>query len=406
MAKRSVSDANVRDKRVLVRVDFNVPLKGGEITDDTRIRAALPTIRLLLERGAAVILASHLGRPKGRPDPNYSMAPVAAHLAALLGSDVLTAGDVVGTQAHETARTLRPGQVLVLENTRFEPGEEKNDPELARALAALADIYVNDAFGAAHRAHASTVGVAQHLPSYAGLLLLREVEVLSRLLEEPERPFVAILGGAKVSDKLAVISHLLTRVDALLLGGGMANTLLLAEGNEIGKSLAEPDLVEQARELLAQAREGDVDVIVPRDVVVADSIDAAVGAVVPSDRVPAGEAIFDIGPETVHEYCTRITAAQTVFWNGPMGVFEKAPFASGTVDIARCVAESSAFTVVGGGDSIAAIEAAGVSDRIDHISTGGGASLELLEGRMLPGLAAIPDAPPGPRGMSGATISP
>lgn len=392
MTKRSVSDADVRGKRVLVRVDFNVPLHGGEVSDDTRIRAALPTIQLLLDRGAAVILASHLGRPKGKPDAKYSIAPAAARLADLLGIDVLTASDVAGPAAMAAAQALQPGQVLVVENTRFEPGEEKNDPALAKALAALADIFVNDAFGAAHRAHASTVGVADYLPSYAGLLLQNEVAVLSQLLDEPERPFVAILGGAKVSDKLAVISHLLTRVDALLLGGGMANTLLLAQGDEIGNSLAEPDLVDQAQALMSQARERGVAILVPRDVVVAASIDSADASVVSSGRVPAGMSIFDVGPETVREYCTQVSNARTVFWNGPMGVFEKEAFASGTLGLARCVAASAAFTVVGGGDSISAIEAAGVGDRIDHISTGGGASLELLEGRTLPGVAAIPDA--------------
>lgn len=392
MTKRSVSDADVRGKRVLVRVDFNVPLQGGEVSDDTRIRAALPTIQLLLDRGAAVILASHLGRPKGKPDAKYSIAPAAARLADLLGIDVLTASDVAGPVAMAAAQALQPGQVLVVENTRFEPGEEKNDPALAKALAALADIFVNDAFGAAHRAHASTVGVADYLPSYAGLLLQNEVAVLSQLLDEPDRPLVAILGGAKVSDKLAVISHLLTRVDALLLGGGMANTLLLALGDEIGNSLAEPNLVDQAQALMSQARERGVAILVPRDVVVAASIDSADASVVSSGRVPAGMSIFDVGPETVREYCTQVSNARTVFWNGPMGVFEKEAFASGTLGLARCVAASAAFTVVGGGDSISAIEAAGVGDRIDHISTGGGASLELLEGRTLPGVAAIPDA--------------
>ncbi len=392
MTKRSVSDANVRGKRVLVRVDFNVPLQSGEVADDTRIRAALPTIQLLLDRGAAVILASHLGRPKGKPDAKYSIAPAAARLAELLGTEVLTAGDVVGPVAQDAVQSLQPGQVLLLENTRFEPGEEKNDPDLAKALAALADVYVNDAFGAAHRAHASTVGVAGYLPAYAGLLLLREISVLSRLLDEPERPFVAILGGAKVSDKLAVISHLLTRVDALLLGGGMANTLLLAQGKEIGDSLAEPDLVEQAKTLLAQATERGVAILLPRDVLVADSIDSADALAVANDSVPSGKAIYDIGPETVRDYCAHVTTARTVFWNGPMGVFEKEPFAGGTMGLARCVAESPAFTVVGGGDSISAIEKAEVAGRIGHISTGGGASLELLEGRSLPGIAAIPDA--------------
>ena len=392
MTKRSVSEADVRGKRVLVRVDFNVPLQGDQVTDDTRIRAALPTIQLLLDRGAAVILASHLGRPKGKPDPKYSIAPAAARLTQLLGRDVRTATDVVGADAQAAAQALQPGQILVLENTRFEPGEETNDPELSRSLAALADMFVNDAFGAAHRAHASTVGVAEILPAYAGLLLLHETSTLSRLLDAPERPFVAILGGAKVSDKLAVIGHLLKRVDALLLGGGMANTLLLAEGKEIGESLAEPDLAEQARGLMAEARTRGVSILVPDDVLVAANIDSEHPRIVSSSEVPSEMAIFDIGPETVREYCSQISTARTVFWNGPMGVFEKTPFAGGTIGIARCVADSPAFTVVGGGDSIAAIEAAGVADEIDHISTGGGASLELLEGRSLPGIAAIPDA--------------
>ena len=392
MTKRSVSEADVRGKRVLVRVDFNVPLQGDQVTDDTRIRAALPTIQLLLDRGAAVILASHLGRPKGKPDPRYSIAPAATRLTELLGRDVRTATDVVGADAQAAAQALQPGQILVLENTRFEPGEETNDPELSRSLAALADMFVNDAFGAAHRAHASTVGVAEILPAYAGLLLLHETSTLSRLLDAPERPFVAILGGAKVSDKLAVIGHLLKRVDALLLGGGMANTLLLAEGKEIGESLAEPDLAEQARGLMAEARTRGVSILVPNDVLVAANIDSEHPRIVSSSEVPSEMAIFDIGPDTVREYCSQVSAARTVFWNGPMGVFEKTPFAGGTIGIARCVADSPAFTVVGGGDSIAAIEAAGVADEIDHISTGGGASLELLEGRSLPGIAAIPDA--------------
>lgn len=392
MPKRSVAEADVRDKSVLVRVDFNVPLQGDDVADDTRIRAALPTIRLLLERGAAVILASHLGRPKGKPDLRYSLAPVAARLGDLLVIDVLTSSDVVGPSAQAAAKSLQPGQVLVLENTRFEPGEEANDPALSKALAGLADVYVNDAFGAAHRAHASTVGVADNLPSYAGLLLLREVAVLSELLDNPDRPFVAILGGAKVSDKLAVLSHLIERVDALLLGGGMANTLLLALGYEIGSSLAEPDLVEQARDLMAKARAHGIDIVLPRDVVVANDIESSETMTVSMNAVSASQSIYDIGPQTVREYCSHITTARTVFWNGPMGVFERAPFSAGTVGIAHCVAESPAYSVVGGGDSIAAIESAGVADKIGHISTGGGASLELLEGRTLPGVAAIPDA--------------
>jgi phosphoglycerate kinase len=392
MAKRSIADADVCGKRVLVRVDFNVPLTDGTIDDDTRIRAALPTIRDLLERGAAVVLATHLGRPKGRPDPAYSVAPIARRLSELLGQQVATVPAVVGPEAEKAAAELRPGSALLLENTRFEPGEEANDPALAEALGRLGDIYVNDAFGAAHRAHASTVGVAERLPAYAGLLLQREVAVLSRILENPERPFVAILGGAKVSDKLKVIGHLLERVDALLLGGGMANTVLLAQGHEVGRSLVEPDRVADAGRLIASAEKRGVDLLAPTDVVVASSLEDDEAAVVPVGDVSPEQAIFDIGPETARRYCGLIAGARTVFWNGPMGVFERRPFAAGTLAIANCVADATAFTVVGGGDSVAAIEEAGVAGQIDHISTGGGASLEFLEGRVLPGIGAIPDA--------------
>jgi phosphoglycerate kinase len=392
MPKRSVTEAEVRGKRALVRVDFNVPLRDGEVADDTRIRAALPTIRYLLDRGAAVVLATHLGRPKGKADPAYSVAPVARRLSELLGQSVATVSDVAGPEAERAVTALHPGDVLLLENTRFEPGEEVNDPQLAASLARLGDLFVNDAFGAAHRAHASTVGVATLLPSYAGLLLQREESVLSRLLNDPERPFIAVLGGAKVSDKFAVLDHLLGRVDALLLGGGMANTVLLAEGHQIGSSLAEPDRVDEARRLIDTAQAQGVRILVPTDVVTARSLDSAIAAVAAADAVPADQAIFDIGPATVARYCEQIAGARTVFWNGPMGVFERKPFANGTLGIARCVAGAQAFTVVGGGDSLAAIEAAGVGERIDHISTGGGASLEYLEGRDLPGIAALPDA--------------
>jgi phosphoglycerate kinase len=392
MPKRSVTEAEVRGKRALVRVDFNVPLRDGEVADDTRIRAALPTIRYLLDRGAAVVLATHLGRPKGKADPAYSVAPVARRLSELLGQSVATVSDVAGPEAERAVTALHPGDVLLLENTRFEPGEEVNDPQLAASLARLGDLFVNDAFGAAHRAHASTVGVATLLPSYAGLLLQREESVLSRLLNDPERPFIAVLGGAKVSDKFAVLDHLLGRVDALLLGGGMANTVLLAEGHQIGSSLAEPDRVDEARRLIDTAQAQGVRILVPTDVVTARSLDSTNAAVAAADAVPADEAIFDIGPATVARYCEQIAGARTVFWNGPMGVFERKSFANGTLGIARCVAGAQAFTVVGGGDSLAAIEAAGVGERIDHISTGGGASLEYLEGRDLPGIAALPDA--------------
>jgi phosphoglycerate kinase len=392
MPKRSVTEAEVRGKRALVRVDFNVPLRDGEVADDTRIRAALPTIRNLLERGAAVVLATHLGRPKGKADPAYSVAPVARTLSELLGQRVATVSMVAGPEAERAASALQPGDVLLLENTRFEQGEESDDSELAASLARLGDLFVNDAFGAAHRAHASTVGVAELLPSYAGLLLQREETVLSRLLNDPERPFIAVLGGAKVSDKFAVLEHLLGRVDALLLGGGMANTVLLAQGYQIGSSLAEPDLIDEARHLIETAEARGVRILAPTDVVTAGSLDSTKATVVAVDAIPAEEAIFDIGPATVARYCEQIAGARTVFWNGPMGVFERKPFANGTLGIARCVAESSAYTVVGGGDSLAAIEAAGVGERIDHISTGGGASLEYLEGRDLPGIAALPDA--------------
>jgi len=392
MTKRSVTEADVRGKRALVRVDFNVPMRDGEVVDDTRIRAALPTIEHLRERGAAVILATHLGRPKGKPDLAFSVAPVARRLGELLGAPVTTVPVVAGPEAERAAAALQPGDVLLIENTRFEPGEETNDAALAASLARLADLYVNDAFGAAHRAHASTVGVAKLLPAYAGLLLQREVVALSRLLHHPERPFVAILGGAKVSDKLAVLDHLLGNVDALLLGGGMANTMLLAQGHEIGMSLAEPNRVDDARRLVEQATEKGVTLLAPTDVVTADSLDSVMTTIVSVADVPEDQSIFDIGPDTIARFCERIAAAGTVFWNGPMGVFERRQFGNGTVAIARCVAESSAFTVVGGGDSLAAIETAGVGDRIDHVSTGGGASLEFLEGRTLPGIAALPDA--------------
>jgi phosphoglycerate kinase len=392
MAKRSIADADLRGKRALVRVDFNVPMANGEITDDTRIRATLPTITALRDGGAAVILATHLGRPKGKPDPEYSVTPVARRLSELLGIETKTVPAIVGPEAEAAASALAPGEVMLLENTRFEPGEEVNDPVLAAALARLADLFVNDAFGAAHRAHASTVGVAEHLPAYAGLLLQREERILAGLLDNPERPFVAILGGAKVSDKIAVVEQLLARVDVLLLGGGMANTFLLAQGFEIGQSLAEPDRVADARQLIFTAERRGVPLLLPTDVVVASSLQAEDATVVAVEAVPADRSIYDIGPGTVEHFCERIAGARTVFWNGPMGVFEQAPFAQGTLGLARCVAAAQAFTVVGGGDSVAAVEAAGLADRIDHISTGGGASLEFLEGRELPGIAAIPDA--------------
>jgi phosphoglycerate kinase len=388
MTYRSVREAEVAGKRVLVRVDFNVPMEDGRIADDTRIRASLPTIRDLLERTAAVILVSHLGRPKGKPDPTFTLRPIAARLADLLGRDVGFAEDVVGPSATAAVAALRPGQVLLLENVRFEAGEEKNDSELARRLAGLADLYVNDAFGAAHRAHASTVGVAELLPAYAGYLMQRELDALRRLVDSPERPYVAILGGAKVSDKLAVIENLAGRVDAIIVGGGMANTFLMAQGKRVGRSLAEPDLAAEARSVLDEAAKGTFDVLLPNDVVVAPSLEDA-GTTVSVDSIPDEQAVYDVGPETTRRYAARIAAARTIFWNGPMGVFERPAFAAGTTAVAKAVAASGAFSVVGGGDSIAAIERAGVADRIAHVSTGGGASLEFVEGRVLPGVAAL-----------------
>jgi phosphoglycerate kinase len=388
MKTRSVRDASVAGKRVFVRVDFNVPLDGQTITDDTRIRAALPTIEHLVDQGARVILCSHLGRPKGKPNDAFRLNPVSNRLAELLGKPVKTVSDVVGPEAKDAAARLSDGEIMLLENVRFEPGEEKNDPNLARELASLADIYVNDAFGAAHRAHASTAGIAGFLPAYAGFLMDAEVSALQRLLDKPERPFITILGGAKVSDKLAVIENLIPKVDVLLIGGGMANTFLLAQGRRIGSSLAERDFEIKARELLEQAADSGTEILLPIDVAVAADFDGT-PEIVSVDNVRDDRAIFDIGPESVATFTARIGAARTIFWNGPMGVFEKPAFANGTRAIALAVANSDAFTVVGGGDSVAAVEQTGVADRISHISTGGGASLEFVEGRELPGLTPL-----------------
>ena len=389
MAIRSYRDADVDGKRVMLRVDFNIPLDGTKIRDDTRIRAALPTIRDLLDRNAAVLLVSHLGRPKGQPNPKYSLAPVAERLSELLGQPVQFIDDVAGDAARDAAKNLRPGAILLLQNVRFEPGEEKNDPELAQRLAQLADLYVNDAFGAAHRAHASTEGIARLLPSYAGGLMLSEVEALQRLVDSPRDGFVAIIGGAKVSDKIGVLEHLVERVESLLIGGGMANTFLLERGNEIGTSLAEPDALDDARRVVQIAGQYGTAVLLPSDVVIAPSIDSDQTSTISADAVPTDQSIFDIGPDTIAGFSKRIGAAMTIFWNGPMGVFEKPQFATGTKEIARAVAESRAYSVIGGGDSVAAVEEAGVAGQISHISTGGGASLEFVEGRALPGIEAL-----------------
>jgi phosphoglycerate kinase len=387
--KKSVSDLDVKGKRVLVRVDYNVPIKDGQVGDDTRIRAAMPTLEYLLQNGAAVILCSHLGRPKGSPDPKYSLRPVAAHLSSLLGETVAFAEDCIGPVAEAAAKALKPGKVLLLENTRFHPQEEKNDPEMAGQLAALADVYVNDAFGSAHRAHASTEGVARHLPGVAGFLLEKEIRYLGQAIEDPKRPFIAILGGAKISDKIGVIRNLLTRADQVLIGGGMANTFFKAQGYPIGDSLVEEEALETARQLL---EEGDNRLRLPVDIVIADRFDNEAEREVKSmGPVPEGWRILDIGPETISSFAKTVSKAGTVVWNGPMGVFEFERFAEGTFGLARAVAESPATTIIGGGDSVAAVQQAGLADRITHISTGGGASLEMLEGLTLPGVAALQD---------------
>lgn len=387
--KKTVRDIDVAEKRVLVRVDFNVPIKDGKVGDDTRIRAALPTIQYLLEHNAAVILCSHLGRPKGGPDPAFSLQPTAERLSELIARPVDFAPVPVGPAAVEAAQALEPGGVLVLENTRFHPGETKNDPEMAKELAGLADVFVLDAFGSAHRAHASTEGVTHYLPAVAGYLLEKEIRYLGQAIADPEHPFVAILGGAKVSDKIGVIRNLLQKADQVLVGGGMANTFFKAQGYPVGDSLVEDEALDTARGLL----EGGANRLrLPVDVVIADGFDAeAEMEIMPMGPVPDGWRILDIGPETVSSFAKVIESARTVVWNGPMGVFEFPRFAAGTVGVARAVAASQATSIVGGGDSVAAIQQAGLADKITHISTGGGASLEMLEGKELPGVAALDD---------------
>lgn len=399
MSKQTIRDLEWAGKRALVRVDFNVPQDAaGNITDDTRIRAALPTIRYLLEQQAqGVVLMSHLGRPKGKVNPKYSMAPVVTRLRELLpeAHSVAQVEAITGPAAEAAVAELKPGMVLMLENTRFDPREEANDPALAAELARLGDIFVNDAFGAAHRANASTEGVAHQLPAVAGFLLEKELAYIGGALEHPQRPFVTIIGGAKISDKISVIDNLLSKVDALLIGGGMANTFLLAEGKELGDSLVEPDSVETARALIAKARSSGVRLLLPVDAVVADAFSATANRqVVTVDAVAAGWRILDIGPETVRLYRDAISGAKLLIWNGPMGVFEFEPFAGGTRAIAQAMADAGAagaVTIIGGGDSVAAVEQAGLAERMAHVSTGGGASLELLEGKILPGVAALAD---------------
>ena len=397
MDKLTIRDADVAGKRVFVRVDFNVPLADGKVTDDSRIRAAVPTIVALLQGGASVILASHLGRPDGKVQDGLRLRPVGERLTQLLRRNVPVTGDALGIGTEDAVKRLRPGEVLMLENLRFHAEEEANDPAFAAALASYADIFVNDAFGTAHRAHASTVGIAKLLPAYAGLLMERELEMLSKLLEAPERPFAAILGGAKVSDKIGVIDHLLTKVDLLILGGGMANTFLLAQGKAIGKSLAEPDRADDARRILATAATNGVRVVLPVDVIVAKEVTRGTEyKTLQAEKIPASWHIVDLGKASQDQILEALADVQTVFWNGPLGVFEIPSFAHGTKAVARILAEradAGATVIVGGGDSVAAVTQQGLADRMTHISTGGGASLEFLEGRELPGVAVLLDRP-------------
>jgi phosphoglycerate kinase len=392
MAIKSISELDISGRRVFIRVDFNVPLSAsGAVSDDTRIRESLPTIKLAIEKGARVVLASHLGRPKGKPDRKYSLEPVAARLAELLGSDVALTDEPVGDGARKVVNDLHAGAVALLENLRFSPGEEANDEHFSRALASYTDVYVNDAFGTAHRAHASTAGITKFVGDKgSGLLMEREVKFLGQLLGEVERPFVTIVGGAKVSDKIGVLENLLARVDQLLIGGAMANTFLKAKGGKLGRSLVEDDKLALARAFLKKAEDANVDVLLPRDVVAAAGTKSESGRVVQGMAVPEELAALDIGPETARGYADTIARAKTIFWNGPMGVFESEPFAAGTLAVAQAVASArGALSVVGGGDSVAAVQKSGVADKITHISTGGGASLEFLEGKKLPGLAAL-----------------
>ena len=394
--KKSIEDIDVAGKRVLCRCDFNVPTKNGKITSDKRIVAAMPTIKYLVEHNAKVILCSHMGKPKGEWKPELSLQVVADRISQLLGKPVIMAKDVAGEDAHAKAAALKDGEVMLLENTRFEKGETKNDPELSKALASMADIFVNDAFGTAHRAHSSTAGVADYLPAVCGYLVQKEVSIMGKALANPERPFVAILGGAKVSDKLNVINNLLEKVDTLIIGGGMAYTFLAAKGYSVGTSLLDSEKIDYCKEMMAKAEAKGVKLLLPIDTVVAaafpDPIDGEISVeTVPADAIPADKMGLDIGEKTRELFAEAAKSAKTVVWNGPMGVFENPTLAKGTIAVAQALADSSAVTIVGGGDSAAACEQLGFADKITHISTGGGASLEFLEGLELPGIACLQD---------------
>lgn len=393
MNKKTIEDINPKGKKILVRVDFNVPMDdAGNISDDTRITAALPTIRYLLKNGAAVILCSHMGRPKGQFNMKYTLEPIARHLSALLEQEVIFAKDIIGEGAARAVAAVKPGQVVLLENLRFHEEEEKNDPGFAKKLASYADIYVNDAFGTAHRAHASTAGVADYLPAVAGYLIAKEIDVMGKALENPERPFVAILGGAKVSDKMGVINNLIDKVDCLIIGGGMAYTFLKAMGLNIGKSLLEADKIELATNLMAKAKEKGVKLLLPVDGVAATEYSKdAKPITVDEEHIPDDLMCLDIGPKTVEMFSKEILKAKTVVWNGPMGVFEFPQFSNGTRGVALAMTQCKGTTIIGGGDSAAAVEQMGFADQITHISTGGGASLEFLEGLELPGIACLND---------------
>ena len=389
MNKKTVKDIDLKNKRVLMRVDFNVPMEGGKVADDKRIKASLPTIQYILGQGASLILMSHLGRPKDGPDPEFSLRAAAEALAGLLGRPVRMAPDCVGAEAEALAQALNPGEVLMLENTRFHAGEEKNDLELAKQMAALGEVYVNDAFGSAHRAHASTEGVARFLPAVSGFLMEQELEYLGRAVAHPEHPYVAILGGKKISDKILVVETLLSKCDKLIIGGGMANTFLAAQGWNMQDSLVEPASMDAAKAIMAKA---GGKLILPVDAVIADKFDAQANSqIVDADKIPAGWRMLDVGPKTLEAYQAALAGAKLVVWNGPVGVFEFPKFAQGTFALARLLAESGATTVIGGGESASAVKKAGFAKQMTHVSTGGGASLEFLEGKELPGVAALMD---------------